>query len=74
MPPTDASSTSSSSDAATLASAASMIEDLTARVVAVAERYADSERELVSHQLHEVERALRMAGRQLEGAVRSLGR
>jgi hypothetical protein len=78
MPPADATSGSHgsthASDAATLSSAASMLDDLTARVVEVAGHYQGTDREAVAHQLHEVERALRMAGRQLEVAVRSLGR
>ena len=63
----------SSSDAAALSSASSMLDELIARVVEVAGRYEDSDREMLAHQLHDVERALRMAGRQLDNAVRALG-
>ncbi len=51
-----------------------MLEDLITRVIDVAGRYQDTDKEVVSHQLHEVERALRQAGRQLETALRSLNR
>jgi hypothetical protein len=70
MPPSDA----TSSDAAVLSSASSMLQDLIARVLEVAGHYEDTDRDVVSHQLHEVERALRQAGRQLEVAHRSLVR
>jgi hypothetical protein len=63
----------SSSDAAALSSASSLLDDLIARVVEVAGRYEDTDRDVLAHQLHEVERSLRMAGRQLETAVRALG-
>jgi hypothetical protein len=68
------SSSSNASDGAVLSSAASLLEDLVARVVEVASHYQDTREELVAHQLHEVERALRMAGRQLEVARRTLER
>jgi hypothetical protein len=63
----------SSSDAAALSSASSLLDDLIARVVEVAGHYEDTERDALAHQLHEVERSLRMAGRQLDTAVRALG-
>jgi hypothetical protein len=63
----------SAADAAVLSSAASLLDDLVARVLEVAGHYQDTRQEIVAHQLHEVERALRMAGRQLEVARRSLG-
>jgi hypothetical protein len=69
-----AGSSSNASDGAVLSSAASLLEDLVARVVEVASHYQDTREELVAHQLHEVERALRMAGRQLEVARRTLDR
>jgi hypothetical protein len=64
----------SSSDAAALSSASSMLDELVARVTEVAGRYADTDREDVVHQLHEVERALRIAGRSLDNAVRTISR
>jgi hypothetical protein len=68
-------SETSSADAATLSSAASLLDDLVARVVEVADHYQEGSRqEVVAHQLHEVERALRQAARQLETARRTLGR
>jgi hypothetical protein len=73
MPP-ESSSPGSASDAAVLSSAASLLDDLVSRVVEVASHYQDTREELVAHQLHEVERALRMAGRQLEVARRTLDR
>jgi hypothetical protein len=60
-------------DAAQLASASSTVEDLIARVLEVAARYEGTRREDLVQQLHDVERSLRMAGRQLEAAVRALG-
>jgi hypothetical protein len=74
MSPSDAPSPDvSSSDAAALSSASSQLGDLIARVVEVANRYEDTDRDVLAHQLHEVERSLRMAGRQLDAAVRALG-
>jgi septum formation topological specificity factor MinE len=70
MPPSDA----TASDVAVLSSASSMLDDLVARILEVAGRYADTDREVVSFQLHEVERALRQASRQLDVATRTLGR
>jgi hypothetical protein len=64
----------SSSDAAALSSASSMLDELVARVTEVAGRYATTDREDVVHQLHEVERALRIAGRSLDNAVRTISR
>ena len=62
----------SSSDAATLSSASSMLGDLVTRVTDVAKHYEGTDREDIVHQLHEVERALRVAGRQLDAAVRNI--
>ena len=59
-------------DAAQLSSASSMLDDLVARVLEVASRYEGTDREDVVQQLHEVERSLRVAGRQLDAAVRGL--
>jgi septum formation topological specificity factor MinE len=70
MPPSDA----TASDVAVLSSASSMLDDLVARILEVAGRYADTDREFVSFQLHEVERALRQASRQLDVATRTLSR
>jgi phenylpyruvate tautomerase PptA (4-oxalocrotonate tautomerase family) len=64
----------SASDAAALSSASSMLDELVARVTEVAGRYANTDREDVVHQLHEVERALRIAGRALDNAVRTISR
>jgi hypothetical protein len=61
------------SDAAQLSSASSMLDDLIARVLEVAARYERTDREDLVHQLHEVERSLRRAGRQLDGIVRGMG-
>ena len=63
----------SSSDAAALSSASSLLTDLISRVVEVAGHYEGTDREQLAHQLHEVERAMRRASRQLDNAVRSLG-
>jgi hypothetical protein len=60
-------------DAAQLSSASSMVDEIVARVLDVARRYEGTDRDDIVHQLHEVERALRVAGRQLDGAVRALG-
>jgi hypothetical protein len=60
------------SDAAQLSSASSMLDDLISRVLEVAGRYEGTDREDLVHQLHEVERSLRRAGRQLDGIVRGM--
>jgi len=62
----------SSSDVAVLSSAASMLDDLIGRITDVADRYQGTDREGVAFQLHEVERALRSASRQLESVQRTL--
>jgi hypothetical protein len=59
-------------DAAELSSAASMLDDIIARVLEVARRYDGTDREDIAHQLHEVERNLRRASRQLGVVSRSL--
>ncbi len=61
-----------SGDAAELSSAASMLEDIVTRVLDVAHRYEGTDREDIAHQLHEVERSLRRASRQLDTTRRSL--
>ena len=55
-----------------LSSASSMLDDLIGRITDVAERYQGTQREGVAFQLHEVERALRSASRQLESVQRTL--
>lgn len=63
---------SASSDAADLSSLARTAEGVLARVTAHAERYARSDREDVYGTLHEAERTLRGAVRQLERAAKLL--
>lgn len=53
------------SDLAELSSVASQLEELTKRVVTVAKRMDDRDREDVAHDLYDVERSLRAAGRRL---------
>lgn len=50
-----------------------MLDELISRVLEVAGRYENTDREMLAQQLHDVERSLRMAGRQLDNAVRALG-
>ena len=59
-------------DRAELASSSTQIDDLTARVVAIAELYVDGDREDVSMQLFEIERTLRSANRRLRGVLKSI--
>jgi hypothetical protein len=59
-------------DRAELASSSTQIDDLTARVVAIAQLYVDGEREDVSMQLFEIERTLRSANRRLRGVLKSI--
>jgi hypothetical protein len=59
-------------DRAELASSSTQIDDLTARVVAIAELYTDGDREDVSMQLYEIERTLRSANRRLRGVLKSI--
>lgn len=61
-----------SSDVAVLSSASTLLDDLIVRITDVADRYQGTDREGVAFQLHEVERALRSASRQLEAVQRSL--
>ena len=49
-----------------------MLDDLIGRITDVAERYQGTQRKGVAFQLHEVERALRSASRQLESVQRTL--
>ncbi|HSL58182.1 MAG TPA: hypothetical protein VK866_10105 [Acidimicrobiales bacterium] len=57
------------SDRAQLSSAVSVLDDLTARIVEVADRYRGGAREDVTAELDEVERTLRQATRRLGRAV-----
>jgi hypothetical protein len=50
-----------------------MLDEIVARVLDVAGRYQGTRHEDIAHQLHEVERSLRRAGRQLDTVVRTLG-
>ncbi len=60
------------SDVAELSSLRAQLEDLTARVVAVFERYADTPDSAVASDLFTAERSLLAAGRALDRAVRHL--
>ena len=57
-----------SSDFAELSSLKSQLEELTARVVAVGDRYRDTDDSLISAELDQAERALIGAGRSLTRA------
>lgn len=57
------------SDLAELSSVTSQIEELTKRVVVVAKRFDEREREDIAHDLYEVERSLRTATRRLGRAT-----
>lgn len=57
---------------AELSSVGTQLEDLTRRVLDAAKSYESESREDVSHELYEVERALRTATRRLNRAVRSV--
>jgi hypothetical protein len=61
------------SDRAQLSSSLSVLDDLTSRVVEVADRYRGGTREDVALELEEVERSLRMATRRLSRAVDRMG-
>jgi hypothetical protein len=58
-----------SADHAQLSSLAAALDDLTARVTAVADRYHDTPAEGLSIELYEVERNLRAASRRLSQLV-----
>ncbi|MBK9181269.1 MAG: hypothetical protein IPM45_17215 [Acidimicrobiales bacterium] len=64
----------STSDGAALSSMVTALEDLTERVVSLADRYEGSDREDVLADLHEAERSLRLASRRLTRAAASLTR
>ena len=57
---------------AELSSVGTQLEDITRRVLDAAKAYESDSREDVSHELYEVERALRTATRRLNRAVRSV--
>ena len=59
-------------DRAELASNSTQIDDLTVRILAIAEQYVDGDREDVSMQLFEIERTLRSANRRLRGVLKSI--
>jgi hypothetical protein len=61
-----------SSDSAELSSVASTLDDLTARVDAIAGRFTGTKQEDVALGLHDVERLLRSASRRLESVRRDL--
>lgn len=60
------------SDRSELSALASTIDDLTARLTAVADRYRGTTRPDVAEGLYEVERSLATASRQLARVVRSM--
>ena len=60
-------------DRAQLSSLATSLTDLTARVVAIAEGYAESPREDVAADLFEVERSLQAATRRLHTLLGKVG-
>jgi hypothetical protein len=62
------------SDAAQLASVATALEDLTARVVEASDRLRAAHRDDQAADLDEVERALRAASRRLSTVLRRLDR
>jgi hypothetical protein len=62
----------SSSDIASLSSASSMLDDLIGRINDVADRYSGGDQESVAFGLHEVERSLRAAARQLDAVQRTM--
>lgn len=58
--------------AAELSSVGSQLEDLTRRITDAAKHYEENGREDVSHELFEVERALRTAQRRLNRGLRDV--
>jgi hypothetical protein len=58
-----------SSDFAELSSLKSQLDDLTARVVAVGDRYRDTDDTAIAAELDQAERALLGAGRSLDRAA-----
>ena len=64
-------SSSASSDLAELSTISSQIEELTARIVEVADSYRGTDEEHIAIRLYEVERSLQMARRNMQSAVRA---
>ncbi|MEM7094399.1 MAG: hypothetical protein AAF567_15465 [Actinomycetota bacterium] len=64
----------SSHDAAELSSIGTVLDDLQSRVVEVADRWREAEREDVSGDLYDVERSLRSAQRRIRRALNSIDR
>lgn len=60
------------SDRSELSALAGSLDDITARITAVADRYRGTARADVSDSLYEVERTLNTASRQLTRAVRGM--
>jgi hypothetical protein len=60
------------SDRSELSALATSLDDLTARITAVADRIAADRRPEVADGIYEVERSLASAGRQLRRALRDL--
>ena len=60
------------SDRSELSALASSLEDMTARITAVADRYRGTTRSDVADSLYEVERTLNTASRQLARALRGM--
>ena len=60
-----------SSDLSDLSSVSSTLDDMTARIEAIARRYEDSPREDLAARLREVERSLGSAVRRLEALLRA---
>lgn len=56
-----------------LASAATSLDELTEKLVAIADAYRGTAREDITYDLDEVERSLRAATRRLQRLVRRLG-
>ena len=59
------------SDQAELSTVATQLEELVTRVVEVAERHRDTDRDDIAVRLFEVERSLYSAGRNLQSALRA---
>ena len=62
-----------SSDFAELSSLTSQLEELTSRVVAVGDRYRDTEDTAISAEIDQAERALLAANRSLDRAASLMG-
>ena len=64
---------SASSDFAELSSLRAQVDELTDRVVAVGDRYRDTDDSAISAEIDQAERALRGATRALDRAARLVG-